>query len=212
MDVNTYDKMVAEVKSWCNRQDLSNDQIGTFLFYAGSQANQVLRVPAMEWTEILTVTEGGKVTIPPDFIELKAMTAPWANEQSKPLERVAWDQFVNYRASENSGDPKFFSRQGPYLWITPVPAEGEKITMHYYRTLPSIDSSEQVNWLLQLSPAAYLYGGLHYTYLFIQDEERAEYWNGKFVKELTRIQELADSVEHRGSALTIRPRETSGVR
>ena len=212
MAATTYDEIAAQIKRWANRTDLEDADISDFIFFAGNSANQVLRVPAMEWTEILEVSEGGKLVIPFDFLELRSLTAYWDDNSGVPLERVAWDQFVNYRNNEEGSRPRFFARQGPYLWLTPEPAPGTKITIHYYRAMPDISPAEQTNWLSQMSPQAYLYGGLHYAHLFLLDEERSEYWKGKYQSELERIQNLADDTEYNGSALTIRLRDTSGVR
>lgn len=212
MAIATYADIANQIRRWTNRTDLEDEDIYSFVYFAGNAANQVLRVPAMEHTEILDVTEGGKIIIPADFLELRSLTAMWNDEQGNPLERVAWDQFVNYRNGETGPRPKFFARQGPYIWLTPEPAVGEKVTIHYYRSMPDISPDEPVNWLSDLSPMAYLYGGLHFAYLFLQDEERAEYWKGKYQSELERIQDLADTLEHRGSALTIRQRDTSVIK
>lgn len=211
MALATYADMVSQVRKWTNRTDLEEEDIYSFLFFAGSMANQTLRVPAMEKTTILTVSEGGKVTIPFDFLELRSLTALWNSDDSYPLERVAWDQFVNFRNRDPNTFPQFFSQQGAYIFITPEPAVGSQVTMHYYRTMPDISPALPTNWLLDLSPMTYLYGALHYAYLFLMDEERAEFWRVKFASEIERIQNMADSATHRGSGLTVRLRDTSGV-
>ena len=211
MVIATYADLVNTIKRWLNRADVEDADISTFIYFAGNAANQVLRVPAMETTVLIEVTEGGKITLPSDFLELRAMTAEWNSDQSVPLERVSWDQFVNFRNRDPGTQARFFSRQGPYLFITPAPAEGARVTMHYYRSMPDLSPEEPFNWLSDLSPQAYLYGALHYAQLFLFNEERAEYWKGKYQSELERIQNLADSAEHRGSALTVRLKETSRI-
>lgn len=212
MAIATYADLVKLIKRWLNRVDLEDEDINSFIYFAGASANQVLRVPAMEWTEILEVSEGGKIIIPSDYLELRSLTAEWNSEQSVPLERVAWDQYINYRNRDHGTQPRYFARQGPYLWITPTLAEGSLVTMHYYRTLPDISPEEPVNWLSDLSPMSYLFGALHYAQLFLMNEERAEYWKGKYQMEIERIQQLAESAEYKGSALTVRLKETSEVR
>lgn len=212
MAVGTFDSIVAQVVSWSNRSDLTTDQIGTFIYFAGNMANQLLRVPAMENTIILTVTEEGHVTIPYDFLELKSLTYEFDSENSQPMERLAWDQFVNYyNSSSNLCAPaKFFSRQGPYWFITAKPPLGSKITCHYYRSMPNISSSEQTNWLSGLSPMTYIFGSLYYLYLFVQDEERAAFWKTNFNEELGRLQSLCDKSEYAGSSMAVRSRAYSG--
>lgn len=212
MVIATYDDLRQLVRRWANRIDLEDQDVDSFIFFAGNAANQVLRVPAMEWTEILEVTEGGKVTIPFDFLELRSITAEWDSTGSYPLERVAWDQFVNYRNRDNSNSTRYFARQGAYFWINAELPVGAKVTMHYYRAMPDISDEQPRNWLLDLSPMAYLYGALHYAHLFLFNEERAEYWKLKYQSELERIQNLATAGEYNGSSLTVRLRETSEIR
>lgn len=212
MAISTYDDIVRQVKSWSNRSDLTDEQFGSFIYFAGNIANQLLRVPAMENTVILEVNEEGHVVIPYDFLELRSMTYEWNTPDSQPMERLAWDQFVNYYNSPDAADAptKFFSRQGPYWFLSAKPAMGSKITVHYYRSMPDINISEQVNWLSDMSPMAYVWGALYYLYMFVQDEERATYWKGLFNEELGRIQTLCDNAEYKGSALAVRSRQYSG--
>ena len=212
MAIATYGDLVKQVREWTNRSDLAEGTIATFIEFAGNAANQVLRVPAMEHTEILEVTEGGKVAIPYDFLELRSMTAYFNSDKSVPLERVAWDQLINYRNfGDQQGVPKYFARQGPYMWMAPAPPEGTKTTIHYYRSMPDISPEESINWLSMLSPMCYLYGSLHFAYLWLFDEDRSEYWKEKFANECQRIQDLATKAEHVGSSLTVRPRNPQEI-
>lgn len=213
MAIATYGDIVKEIRSWTNRPDLTDENIASFIYYAGNTVNQVLRVPAMENTEIVEVSEGGKINIPEDFLEQRSLTALWNSNESVPVERVAWDQFLNYRNSDNNtgGKPRYFARQGPYLFLTPEPPIGAKVVIHYYRAMPNISAAEPLNWLSQLSPMSYLYGGLHFAYLFIFDEERSEYWKTKFQAEMDRIQMMASTAEYVGSALTVRPKRPQEI-
>lgn len=212
MAIRTYEDIARQVKMWANRSDLTDEQYGTFIYFAGNIANQLLRVPAMENTSILTVNEEGHVMIPFDFMELRSMTYEWNTSGSQALERLSWDQFVNYYNSPDAVDAptKFFSRQGPYWFLSAKPKVGSKITVHYYRAMPDISSSEQVNWLSDLSPMTYVFGALHYLYMFVQDEERAGYWKTLFNEELGRIQMLSDNSEYKGTSLAVRSRSYSG--
>lgn len=208
MAIITYDDIVRTVRSWANRQDISDEDMYTFLYFTGSMANQTLRVPPMEDSRILTVTPDGHVVIPDDFLELRSMTAMWNSEESVPLERVGWDQYVTYKnfGPQNQGNPCYYSRQGPYWFFAPSPPAGSQIMCHFYRNMPDISPAEATNWLSDLSPMGYVFGGLHYLYLFVQDEERAEYWRQKMEGEFTRIQALYENTEYKGTQLAVRDR------
>ena len=213
MSISTYDDLVKQIRNWSNRKDLTDDEIQSFVYFAGSLANQALRVPAMENSIILDVTSDGHVVIPYDFQELRSLTASWNSNESVPLQKVAWDQYINFvnEASWNDKTPRFFARQGPYWFIAPAPNVPTKITCHYYRTMPDISESEQNNWLIDMSPMAYLYGSLHFLYLYVMDEERAAFWQEKYKGEIERIQTMSDTAEYRGTSLTVRSRTTQGA-
>lgn len=212
MKINSYDTLLAEAKNWSGRTDLTDDQYNSFIFFTGSMANQLLRVAPMEWTVILDVSEDGHVVIPPDLLELKSLTAFFNDDNSVPLVRVAWEQFINYVNDDTLSEtqPLYFSQQGGFWFLAPKPTLGTKVTCHYFRTVPDIQPAEQTNWLVQLSPLTYLYGTLHFLHLFIYDEERAAYWLEKMQGELTRIQLLYDSTTHSGSSLQVRSNLTPG--
>jgi hypothetical protein len=211
MAYETYSSIVTLVKSWSNRRDLTDENFYNFIYFAGNMANQILRVPAMENTVILEVSPDGHLVIPYDFLELRSLTALFNDQLSVPLERIAWDQFINYKQDDllnNETNPMYFARQGAYWFLTPQPAAGSKVTCHYYRSMPDVNVDEQENWLTNLSPMTYVFGALHFLYLYLMDDDRAQYWLDKFNGELARLQSLADDAEYKGTSLTIRNRDT----
>lgn len=211
MKIDSYDTLLAEVKNWSGRVDLTDDQYNSFIYFTGSLANQLLRVAPMEWTVILDVSEDGHIIIPSDFLELRSLTAFFNDDDSVPLQYIAWDQFVNNVNLDNNDDqPLYFSRQGGFWFLSPKPALGTQVTCHYFRTMPDISQEDQINWLVQLSPLSYLYGTLHFLHLFVMDEERAAYWLDKFQAELTRLQLMYDKSEYTGTSLQVRSRSAQG--
>jgi len=205
MAYETYTEILNLVKTWSNRRDITDDTFFNFIHFAGNMATQVLRVPAMEMTEILNVSPDGHVSIPFDFLELRSLTANFDEKASQPLERIAWDQFINYKAEDyQEKTASYFARQGPYWFLQPNPGPTVKVTCHYYRILPDISPTEPTNWLSQLSPMAYVFGSLHYLYLYLMDDDRAAYWLQKFESELARIQSMADDSEYNGTSLSVR--------
>lgn len=212
MSIKTYDDILKQVKVWSNRSDLTDDQLNSFIYFAGNIANQLLRVPAMENTTILETDQDGHILIPFDFLELRSMTFEWDSPTSQPLSRLAWDQFVNYYNSPDAIDTptKFFSRQGAYWFLSSKPKLGSKVTVHYYRAMPEITSDQQTNWLSELAPMTYIWGALYYLYLFVQDEDRANYWKTLFNEELGRIQTLCDNSEYKGTSMSVRSKQFSG--
>lgn len=209
MAIATYNDLIKQVRLWSNRKDVTDYELESFSYMAGSMASQLLRVVPMEHTLILDVDADGHVIIPADFQKLRSLTCATGSDKSVPLELRAWDDFVFLLNSDvKHMGPRWFARQGPRWFIAPKPAPGTKVTCHYYRTMPDINPLEQSNWLIDLSPLSYLYGTLHFLYSYVMDEERAEYWRQKFTGELQRLQDINDADEYEGSALTVRKRQT----
>lgn len=213
MKITTYDELIAEAKNWSGRTDLTDDQYHSFSYLTGSMASQILRVAPMEWTTVITVGPDGQVVIPPDFYELKSLTWEYNDDDSKPLQQVSWEQFVNYRNGATATadtDTKWFAQQGPFWFLAPNPVSGTSVTCHYFRTIPDIDAVNQTNWLVQLSPLTYLYGVLHFLHLFVYDEERGEYWRQKMEGELARLQNMYDSSLYKGTRLAVQSLKQPG--
>lgn len=205
MAIASYNDLLEKIPLWAERTDAATIAlVPDFIFMAESDASQVLRVPAMEDDDLLDVVNG-RVVIPFDFVELRALTH---QGRDKVLEYLPWDQFVEINQEggvyQDTTTPQYFSRQGTNWFISPTPADGEQILCHYYRYVPALSVTVPTNWLVTLSPQVYLYGGLAYLYEFVMDQDRAAYWRQKFVDELTKLQGIADRAEHMGSRLIVR--------
>lgn len=202
MALSTYSDIKVALLAWSERTDLSETLLEDFIRLAESDASQQLRVPAMESATKLVVTSG-RVTIPFDFLELRRLT--WEGTQDQVLQYLPWDQFVEVNRGHPGTQPLYYSRQGPIWYISGEPGDGSEVLCHYYNYIPELNSTTQVtNWLLDMSPTVYLFGGLKYVYEYLMDVDRAAYWGGRFDKELNKLQAIADLAEHRGSSLSVK--------
>lgn len=204
MALASYDELVTKIPQWAERTDLPVELIQDFIYMAEAECSQLLRVPAMENAELLVVTNG-RVSVPFDYLELRRLTH---ENEDQVLQYLSWDQFVDVNREggiyNESSTPQYFSRQGSLWYISPEPADGTNILCHYYRYVPALSSTVQSNWLLEVSPQAYLYGSLKYLFEYVMDQDRAAYWENKFSQEMTKLQAIADRSEYTGSHLNVR--------
>ena len=194
MAIDTYDDVKSALTDWSERKDLSDTVLSQCISFTEGDVSSRIRVPAMENVVALTVTDG-KITIPSGFLELRRL-----EYEDDTLTYLPWDQFKKV-------DPNgtiYYSRQGPYWFLSGVPADAEEITCYYYRLIPSLSDTNVSNWLLQASPHSYLYGGLKYVYEFLMQPERAAYWTERLKNEIQKLQDMAELAEHRGSNLAVR--------
>lgn len=202
MAIQTYGQLKTAVLEWADRTDIPTARLEEFIYLAEADASQLLRVPAMEYEALLTVADG-RVTIPFDYLELRRLT--WQGSTEKVLQYMSWDNFVDVNNDITESNPLYFSRQGPHWWIAKSVADGEQVLCHYYRFVPALSDVDDTNWLLSVSPQAYLFGALKYLYEYTMDNERAMYWDGKFKAELGKLQSIAEQAEYRGSTIVVRP-------
>lgn len=204
MSIASYSDLLTKIPQWAERVDITPELVQDFIYMAESDANQLLRVPAMEFGVQLLVTNG-RITVPFDFMELRRLTH---EDEDNVLQYLSWDQFVQMNVQDGiyqeTTTPTFYSRQGPEWFISPVPADDSVILCHYYRFIPALSTDIASNWLLKISPQAYLYGGLKYLFEYVMDQDRAAYWDAKFKAELNKLQSIAERAEHMGSLLAVR--------
>lgn len=200
MSIDTFDSLKTAITSWAERSDIPNTILEQFIFMTESDVYQQLRVPAMEFQELLALDQG-RIVVPFDFLELRRLT--WEGSQETTLEYLPWDQFVKVNAVPGQ-TPRYYSRQGANWFISGDPGDGQTILCHYYRYFDALSSTNPTTWLLNMSPQSYLFGGLKYLYEYTMDQERAAYWGNKFDKELNKLQAIADLSEYRGSTLSVK--------
>lgn len=199
MAIGTYTEVKNALRNWSERQDLSDTVLNEIIFLTENDCSSRLRVPAMEVKVTLAVTSEGALLIPSDYMELRRM-----EYEDQVLQYLPWDQFQEKQQEQNLCT-LWFSRQGGKWFPSAALEEGDEVTVYYYRIIPTISEDNPVNWLLQVSPQAYLYGGLMYAYDYLMQTERSTYWSSKFMAEIDKIQAMGDMSEHRGSILAVRP-------
>jgi hypothetical protein len=197
MAISSIGELRDNVRSWAERSDITDLQMNSFIALTESYANRILRVPSMEWRVNITSTEG-RLIIPFDYLELRDISwlkAGIGSQERVPLEATTF-QNVNFMRLKHTGgsvEPTHFARQGVYWFLAPMVADNEAFEVRYYRFIPALeDATNEDNWLLQVAPEVYLWGCLYFTYQWLQDETRSDYWQARFEKALMALQEQAN--------------------
>src|SRR5690554_8108666 len=118
MAISSIGELRDNVRSWAERNDITDLQMNSFIALTESYANRILRVPSMEWRVNITSTEG-RLIIPFDYLELidiSWLKAGIGNQERVPLEATTF-QNVNFMRLKHTGgsvEPTHFARQGAY--------------------------------------------------------------------------------------------------
>lgn len=192
MALSSVGDLRTSILSWAERNDLTNPQLNDFIALTETYVNRVLRVPSMEWKALISSTDG-RIVIPFDFLSLKNISWLGADSTSQnryDLESATWERVNTERLIyRDVHAPKLFARQENFWYISTTPADGDVFEVHYYRFTPGLNDTTQTdNWLLQVAPEVYLFGGLYFTYMFLQDENKAQYWKALFDSAIASVQ------------------------
>lgn len=205
MAVTSYSELQQYILDVADRTDITAPLVDNFIFLAEARANQKLRVPSMETTKMIS-SVNSQLKIPSDFLALRRITSP-DGDKAHTLQYVSFDDLMTMRhmVGGNPNPVTFFSRQGPYWYLDQDLPDGTNFLTYYYKVIPQLTGLNQVNWLLALSPASYIYGALKHLYEYVFDQDRAAYWEGKFEQELDLIQQMSDAAQYSGTLLSVTP-------
>lgn len=194
MPLTTVGELRTEIADWAERSDLSDNRLNSFVTLTESYVNRVLRVPSMEWRALVSSTEG-RLLIPFDYLELRniAYIGTADSQDRYDLEASTFEQVNTHRLLYNDTVPTLYARQGNFWFVASDPGDDKVFEIRYYRFLTALDDVNQPdNWLLQVAPEVYLFGGLYFLYMFLQDETKAAYWQKLFDDAIARLQKQGD--------------------
>lgn len=181
MALDNYDNLKASINKWMGRNDLSliNDdfiKMAEEAMYASSDGTG-LRIREMEARSTASLSSGDRfLALPPDFIEQRRIKINFASQTDREIKfRVPSDFYV----LPTAGEPEFFTVTSQFEFNKPADKD-YTIEVQHYRKLTGLSDSNTTNAILTNHPMIYLYGCLWAANQYADEEERAEYYSGKF--------------------------------
>lgn len=203
MSITDYASLKTAVGAWLHRTDL-DAVIPDFITLAETRLSSDIESRSMETTVTLTCVIGNRyLTLPTDMLEMKRLmlidSDPVSILEYKSPDQLAQDNpFL-----VSTGKPVCFTRSGGRIELSPVPDSAYPVELLYLQRIPALSVSNTTNWLLTLSPSAYLFGSLVASIEFTQDEARLPAWERKY-------QEAVDSINsvdwYSGSTMRVKAR------
>lgn len=186
-------------KALLNRSDCSDALADTFMDQSIARIQRTLRIPSMEKQNIYTITASTTfVVLPSDFLEIIDL---YYDKTS--LIRVPMNEILTFKEANESGTPKFFSREDESLLIYPTPTSGS-LKLNYYGQFADMTSDSDENALALSSSDLIIYGMLTYASDYYLDE-RGPVFEQKYQQFLAEIQEQANDSETAGTVQAMRP-------
>jgi hypothetical protein len=186
-------------KALLNRSDCSDALADTFMDQSIARIQRTLRIPSMEKQNSYTITGSTTfVVLPNDFLEIIDL---YYDKTS--LSRVPMNEILTFKEANESGTPKFFSREDENLLIYPSPTSGS-LKLNYYGQFADMTSDSDENALALSSSDLIIYGMLTYASDYYLDE-RGPVFEQKYQQFLAEIQEQANDSEMAGTVQAMRP-------
>lgn len=201
--------IIASVKQWSQRKNISDDIINDFVELALSKATRALRIPPLEAVQYLEVLNNGYAEIPYDFQEAKEVYV-YIGDKRVILERKTISEVDAINNNAGSGDaPCYFARYGNFLRIAPWtwnPDDDDEqyfVQLYYYKIIPPMSDEASENWFTLYAPEVLLYGAMTELCGYTRDNEGTALWASKFNDAINIIQQVEDRAEWRGSTISV---------
>ncbi len=194
-----YGNLRTHFKALLNRSDITDALANTFIQQGIQRIQRQLRVPSMERT--LTVAITNKVSfvlVPSDMLELISISHGYQHLLSLPSH-----EFNEISEGKEEGTPKYFIRRREMLELYPYPSSGD-LTIDYYGEFQVMSNDSDESTLAKIASDLICYAALGYAADYYLDERTAVF-EQKFISILTEIQEQANAAEQSGVSQVMRP-------
>lgn len=218
-----YKELEDNIVDWLDRQDI-RDKVPAFIRLITVDAARELRIPTMEKTTVVELYADGSATIPSDLVEVRNVNYVKLTGQNNiasriPLNRASQFEYQKSRETDNYKDtqPTSFSRIEGDFKIFPLPAVEDKVLngsvynpdvighveIVYFALPNTINDPAEKNWILQVAPDIYFYGGLMHGYRYIRDYESSNYFEQKYNTAVKQLQGSVNIAEWAGGPIVV---------
>lgn len=160
-----YGAAKAQFQALLNRRDITPSLVTNFMNSSLQRVQRLLRVPAMEKAQIITVgTDFTGITIPGEFLQLISLTCNGTQLRQASLDEVLRLQELG------EGQPRVFHRLLNKIIVAPIPSVGTKFRMDFIGDFGAIQSDDDEPTILEIAPDLVIYGALVFAANYYLDQ------------------------------------------
>jgi hypothetical protein len=203
LSFSSYTTLQAAIADWLNRTDLTT-QIPDFITLAEAEIKRRLRRTSTRTTMSITAESNA---MPVDVSELRSIYLESASPyQDVPLRICTPEMFAERRArnAATAGRPTDIMVLNQTLYVAPTPDQTYTARIIYFTSLTPLSASVASNTVLTEAPDAYLFGALWQAEYFLEHDERAAGWKGKFDAAIDQLNDSREREEYAASLSDIR--------
>lgn len=207
MQYESYTEISDAIKDECNRTDLTDGRIATFIRTSERRIYRDLRVPLMEVKGLITsagpdwdtnAQDTSRFSVPTNWLETILCTT----EDGNPLQYVSQQEFRHLTPRAQSLEAIFFTREHWVFRVWPNVPDQTKFVLYYYAEPEAADpvTNNSPEIYHTIGEAVYL-GAVSEAWRFFRDQEKHAYYRDLFAEVAGQIQSLARSSDISGSTL-----------
>jgi len=204
MALDSFANLKLSIADWLNRDDLTA-VIPDFIKLAETQLNREIRHYKMHNKATANIETQYSAT-PTDWLQSVRFHL---NDTSKTLlKQTSAEEIAKLRddADDSKGRPTTYAHVGDLIEVFPTPDQNYEGELLYYQKIETLSDTNTSNWLLQMSPDAYLYGSLLQASPYLQADERMAVWGATYQGIINSINGESDNTRHSASNLQLRIR------
>lgn len=175
MSLTSYLGLKDAIESWSHRNDVAS-RLDDFIDLAESEMFRHLRIRDME-TRTTATTSGRYLALPTGFLEMRRVRLISGAQYFELIYSTPEGMYI----SQDSGIPGVYTITSQ-LEFDRSPDSAYTIEYQYYATLTALSATNTSNAVLTRFPNIYLFGSLWALYLWALQEDKAEYYYGKFMQ------------------------------
>ena len=204
MALDSFANLKTSIADWLNRSDLTAI-IPDFITLAEAQLNRELRHYKMHNKATANIETQYSAT-PTDW--LQSVRFHLNDTSATLLKQTSPEEIAKLRDGNDNttGKPQYYSIVGDLIEVWPTPDLTYTGELLYYQKIPALSDSNTSNWLLAMSPDAYLYGSLLQATPYLKDDERMGVWGATYQGIINAINGESDNTRHSASNLQLRIR------
>lgn len=191
MALQTYDDLQSSIKTWLDRDDLTDSELEDFISLAEGRLRKDERVRTPRLTTLSVNSE--EEDLPDDFHSVMEIAHSGSTYYGGLENATLGELEVLNDRHGGTGVPEAFAVIGDNrLRFAPIPDGTYTLQFLYWRTVPTLSDTKVSNWLLEDHPDIYLFAALAETAPFLWNDERSQLWESKLENAIAKLDDMIE--------------------
>src|SRR5574343_1543144 len=187
MSAMTYDSLVADIQTYCERSDDPFvAQIPNFIALAENRLAS--EVKPLGFVRVVTGTINSSILAKPIRWRATKNFMVTVNGSNEFLFERSYEYCRTYAPTATTGVPRYYSNYDyEHFFIAPAPNSTYTFELSYYERPNPLSDTQQTSWTTQYAPQLLLYASLLEAMPFLKTSERLPEFQGLFDRALAAI-------------------------